>query len=177
MGFFDFLRSSKKEVTSETIKDLTIKWFSYYIENFRIAKYPLNEHELYMFCGWIIWDYMNQNGYLTNHFDETKKGFLDFLYAKVSKYIEIDFDDFKYRYNLRIKMYRNEMTRLRTSTKICFLESLYGALYKNKCFEIETYYDCIGNNELKEICEFMDFFQVFNNKVYGELLRKYKISK
>ena len=54
------------------------------------------------------------------------------------------------------------------------METLYGALYKSLFLEEETYYDTSLYNEFGEVCEFMDNFIDFWNKVNKELLDNYK---
>ena len=57
------------------------------------------------------------------------------------------------------------------------METLYGALYKSMFLEEDTYYDAALNDEIGEICEFMDKFIAFWNKVNKELLSNYKRKK
>ena len=54
------------------------------------------------------------------------------------------------------------------------MESLYGALYKYFFLEEDTYYDTSLYNEFSAVCEFMDKFIEFWNKVNKELLDNYK---
>lgn len=74
-------------------------------------------------------------------------------------------------------MYKGELRRLRTSDRPYLMESLYGALYKSVSLDEDTYYDTALNDEIKEICEFMDNFIAFWNKVNKELLKNYKRKK
>lgn len=170
MGLFDIF-SSKKVVTSETMKDLTTKWALDYSKNFRVKSQGVFEHEVYMFCGWIAWDYMLNNGYLPK---DAESNFLGFIHEKVNKVRQISHEEFIHLFTCRMKMYKYELKRLRTSAQPYLMESLYGALYKTIFLEEETYYDCGLYDEFGEICEFMDNFINFWNKVNKELLSNYK---
>lgn len=170
MGLFSFF-SSKKEVTSETMKELTSKWALDYTQNFRIKSQGVFEHEIYMFCGWIAWDYMLNNGYLPK---DAKTNFLGFIHEKVNHAKQISDDEFMHLFTCRVRMYKDELKRLRMSSQPYLMESLYGALYKTIFLEKETYYDCGLSDEIGEICEFMDNFIDFWNKVNKELLSNFK---
>ena len=127
-----------------------------------------------MFCGWIVWDYMLNNNYLPEGAHET---FLPFIHEKVNKIKKLSNDEFYSFYGRRFKMYKGELRRLRTSDRPYLMESLYGALYKSVSLDEDTYYDTALNDEIKEICEFMDNFIAFWNKVNKELLKNYKRKK
>lgn len=57
------------------------------------------------------------------------------------------------------------------------METLYGALYKSAFLDENPYFDCSMYNEFGEVCEFMDKFIEFWNKVNIELLSNYKQKK
>lgn len=173
MGLFDWLLPKKKKVSIQEMRSMTERWASDYAKNYRVSSKGLVEHELYMFCGWIVWDYMLNNGYLPKNNDE----FLLFLHEKVSKVKKMSDIDFFAFYGRRVGMYRDELKHLRTSSKPYLMESLYGALYETFFLEDETYYDTALNDEIGEICEFMDKFIAFWNKVNKELLSNYKRQK
>ena len=172
MGLFDWLLPKKKASVQE-MRNMTERWASDYAKNYRVSGKGLVEHELYMFCGWIVWDYMLNNGYLPKNNDE----FLLFLQEKVSKVKKMSDIDFFAFYGRRSGMFRDELKRLRASSKPYLMESLYGALYETFFLEDETYYDVALNDEMGEICEFMDKFIAFWNKVNKELLSNYKKQK
>lgn len=171
MGLFDFLFSSKKEVTSDTMKELTTKWAEDYVKNFRVEGKGVFEHEIYMFCGWIAWDYMLNHGYLP---DDAKTNFLPFLHGKVNVVRKVSDEKFMELFIARIKMYKDELKRLRMSSKPYLMESLYGALYECPFINLETYHDCSLFGDMHEIFDFMDKFIDFWNKVNKELLNNYK---
>lgn len=54
------------------------------------------------------------------------------------------------------------------------METLYGALYKAVFLDEDPYFDSAMFNEFGEVCEFMDKFIEFWNKVNKELLTNYK---
>lgn len=174
MGLFDWLSPKKKEISVQEMKSITARWTSDYVKNYRVSGMGVEEHELYMFCGWIVWDYMLNNDYLPEDAHET---FLPFIYEKVNKIEKLSNDEFYSFYGRRFKMYKSELRRLRTSDRPYLMESLYGALYKSTSLDEDTYYDTALNDEIKEICEFMDKFIVFWNKVNKELLKNYKRKK
>lgn len=174
MNFLGFIHSKKKEISIEEMKEMTERWFSDYISNYRVSGKIVMHHELYMFCGWIIWDYMQCNEYLpSNAYDD----YLPFIHEKVDKFEMLTEKDFRLFYSRRIKMYKKELRRLMSSNKPYLMESLYGALYKSFSLEEDPYYDCIFYNEMREICEFMDKIRRFWNKVNKELIRNYKRKK
>lgn len=174
MGLFDWLSLKKKEVSIQEMRNLTEKWASDYTQNYRVSGKGVMEHELYMFCGWIVWDYMLNNGYLPENAHET---YLPFIHEKVNKVKKLSDDEFYSFYGRRFKLYKSELRRLRTSDRPYLMETLYGALYKSMFLEEDTYYDAALNDEIGEICEFMDKFIAFWNKVNKELLSNYKRKK
>lgn len=174
MGLFDWLSPKKKEISTLEMRSITERWASDYAKNYRVPGKIVMEHELYMFCGWIVWDYMLNNNYLPEGAHET---FLPFIHEKVNKIKKLSNDEFYSFYGRRFKMYKGELRRLRTSDRPYLMESLYGALYKSVSLDEDTYYDTALNDEIKEICEFMDNFIAFWNKVNKELLKNYKRKK
>lgn len=174
MGLFDWLSPKKKEISTLEMRSITERWASDYAKNYRVPGKKVMEHELYMFCGWIVWDYMLNNNYLPEGAHET---FLPFIHEKVNKIKKLSNDEFYSFYGRRFKMYKGELRRLRTSDRPYLMESLYGALYKSVSLDEDTYYDTALNDEIKEICEFMDNFIAFWNKVNKELLKNYKRKK
>ncbi len=174
MGIFDWFSSKKKEVSIQEMRNMTERWASDYAKNYRVSGKGVMEHELYMFCGWIVWDYMLNNGYLP---ENAHKDFMPFIHEKVNKVKKLTDDEFYAFYGRRFKLYKGEMGRLRSSNKPYLMESLYGALYKAIFLDEDTYYDCSMFNEMGEICEFMDKFIEFWNKVNKELLSNYKRKK
>lgn len=174
MELFDWLSPKKKEISTLEMRSITERWASDYAKNYRVPGKIVMEHELYMFCGWIVWDYMLNNNYLPEGAHET---FLPFIHEKVNKIKKLSNDEFYSFYGRRFKMYKGELRRLRTSDRPYLMESLYGALYKSVSLDEDTYYDTALNDEIKEICEFMDNFIAFWNKVNKELLKNYKRKK
>jgi hypothetical protein len=99
---------------------------------------------------------------------------MPFIHEKVNKAKVLSDEEFYAFYHARFEMYKYELNRLRTSDKPYIMETLYGALYKSLFLEEETYYDTSLYNEFGEVCEFMDNFIDFWNKVNKELLDNYK---
>jgi len=114
MGLFDWLSPKKKEVSIQEMRNLTEKWASDYTQNYRVSGKGVMEHELYMFCGWIVWDSMLNNGYLPENAHET---YLPFIHEKVNKVKKLSDDEFYSFYGRRFKLYKSELRRLRTSDR------------------------------------------------------------
>ena len=155
----------------EYMKSMVTRWANDYAKNYRVPSEGVIEHELYMFCGWIAWNYLLNNGYLS---DDAFNKFMPFIHEKVNKVKVLSDEEFYAFYHARFEMYKYELNRLRTSDKPYIMETLYGALYKSLFLEEETYYDTSLYNEFGEVCEFMDNFIDFWNKVNKELLDNYK---
>ncbi len=174
MGLFDWLSPKKKVISIQEMRSMTERWVSYYANNYRVSGKVVMEHELYMFCGWIVWDYMLNNGYLSKNAHET---FFPFIHEKVNKVKKLSNDEFYRFYGRRFKIYKSELRKLRLSDKPYLMETLYGALYKSAFLDENPYFDCSMYNEFGEVCEFMDKFIEFWNKVNIELLSNYKQKK
>lgn len=155
----------------EYMKSMVTRWANDYAKNYRVSGKGVIEHELYMFCGWIAWNYLLNNGYLS---DDAFHKFMPFIHEKVNKVKVLSDEEFYTFYHGRFGMYKYELNRLRTSDKPYIMETLYGALYQSLFLEEETYYDTSLFNEFGEVCEFMDKFIDFWNKVNKELLDNYK---
>ena len=159
------------KINVEYMKNMVTRWANDYLKNYRVSSKGVVEHELYMFCGWIAWNYLLNNGYLS---DDAFNSFMPFIHNKVNKVKVLSDEEFYKFYHTRFGLYKYELNRLRTSEKPYIMESLYGALYKYLFLEEDTYYDTSLFNEFGEVCEFMDKFIEFWNKVNKELLDNYK---
>ena len=155
----------------EYMKSMVTRWANDYVKNYRVSDKGVIEHELYMFCGWIAWNYLLNNDYLP---DDAFHKFMPFIHEKVNKAEVLSDEEFYKVYHARFGMYKYELNLLRTSKKPFLMESLYGALYKYFFLEEDTYYDTSLYNEFSAVCEFMDKFIEFWNKVNKELLDNYK---
>lgn len=155
----------------EYMKSMVTRWAEDYVKNYRVPGKGVIEHELYMFCGWIAWNYLLNNDYLP---DDAFHKFMPFIHEKVNKAKVLTDEEFYAFYHTRFGMYKYELNRLRTSEKPYIMETLYGALYKSLFLEKDTYYDTSLFNEFGEVCKFMDNFIDFWNKVNKELLDNYK---
>lgn len=163
--------SADGKIDVEYMKSMVTRWANDYANNYRVPSEGVIEHELYMFCGWIAWNYLLNNGYLS---DDAFHKFMPFIHEKVNKAKVLSDEEFYAFCHARFEMYKYELNRLRTSDKPYIMETLYGALYKSLFLEEETYYDTSLYNEFGEVCEFMDNFIDFWNKVNKELLDNYK---
>lgn len=167
------LPDSKGEVTMEYLQEMISRWATDYAKNYRVPSRGVVEHEVYTFCGWLACNYLFNNGYISK---DLIQDILPFLHEKVNKAGQVSDEEFLRFYTERTLLYNTEIGRLVSSDKSdkpYIMEALYCAFYK--ClFVDDDPYEMSVDDEFRQVCEFMDAFVLFWNKVNKELVTKYK---